>query len=402
MKKTDKVDILNSMKEKNSKQVAVLPSNTARKKSKKRDTVNLSTLFPDFRSRNFLSKVEKDSFTYLTELRDSYLNKGLVLYVGAGVSRSVGLPSWPELIRALSVTMMGRRVESAISNLRGLSDDKKFEKLIQLQDQVDRRTESDKPILMMARAVKDDLREQLPLEMARILYRPVYRRLSYSYESRVSKFRHRRAVPYISSDLLDSIVDLCRAERDSKGVQAIINYNYDDILDERLRSASVRCKTVISGKDRIDSGILPSYHVHGLLSARKFVEEKDARFQGNFVFSEDEYHAEYSDPYKWSNMLQMSLLGRYSGLFVGLSLEDPNIRRLIDVTHKQYPENINYAILPRKVPNDPSKRSSDSVMRNLFENVESSSFDKIGVKVIWVNHFSEIPKLLKAICGSTS
>jgi hypothetical protein len=46
----------------------------------------------------------------------------------------------------------------------------------------------------------------------------------------------------------------------------------------------------------------------------------------------------------------MSLLGRYTGLFVGLSMEDPNIRRLIDVTHRQYPENLNYALLPRKRP----------------------------------------------------
>jgi hypothetical protein len=81
------------------------------------------------------------------------------------------------------------------------------------------------------------------------------------------------------------------------------------------------------------------------------------------VFSEDEYHAEYSDPYKWSNMTQMSLLGRYPGLFVGLSLEDPNIRRLIDVTHRQYPENANYAILPRKNRLKGQTDGNDAVMR---------------------------------------
>jgi len=96
----------------------------------------------------------------------------------------------------------------------------------------------------------------------------------------------------------------------------------------------------------------------------------------------------------------MSLLGRYTGLFVGLSLEDPNIRRLIDVTHRQYPENLNYAILPRKRPLRGVRDNSDAVMKNLFEEVESNSFDRIGVRVIWVDSHEEIPSLLKRVCGA--
>jgi hypothetical protein len=127
---------------------------------------------------------------------------------------------------------------------------------------------------------------------------------------------------------------------------------------------------------------------------------KPAKGQGNFVFSEDEYHAEYSDPYRWSNMTQMSLLGRYTGLFVGLSLEDPNIRRLIDVTHQQYPENINYAVLPRKQRLDQQRDNNDAVMLNLFEAVETNSLERIGVRVLWVVAFSRIPRLLNTVCGA--
>jgi hypothetical protein len=119
---------------------------------------------------------------------------------------------------------------------------------------------------------------------------------------------------------------------------------------------------------------------------------------GNFVFSEDEYHAEYSDPYKWSNMTQISLLGRYTGLFVGLSLEDPNIRRLVDVTHRQYPEGHNYAILPRKRQLSGTRDTKGCVLRNLFEQVETSSFEKIGIRVIWVDSFEDIPCVLREIC----
>jgi hypothetical protein len=67
----------------------------------------------------------------------------------------------------------------------------------------------------------------------------------------------------------------------------------------------------------------------------------------NFVFSEGEYHTEYADPYRWSNLPQSGLLGRHKGLFIGLPMQDPHLRRLLAVTHKQYPEIWNYVILTR-------------------------------------------------------
>jgi hypothetical protein len=301
--------------------------------------------------------------------------------------------------------MMSRRVTSAIDTFEKLPDEQRWELLSRLQSQVEKKTDPNKPTLMMARAVKDELGERLPGAIARTLYRPVWHWLWRSWSPKSALRRRystlgkpRPAMP--TSGLLDAIVALARAEREVRGVQAIVNYNYDDLLDEKLREQHVKCRTVLSGRDRIPQGTLPCYHVHGLISSREFGRSRNARAQGNFVFSEDEYHAEYSDPYKWSNMTQMSLLGRYSGLFVGLSMEDPNIRRLIDVTHRQYPDSVNYAILTRKQPVSHAGNNSDSVMRNLFEEVESNSFEKIGIRVIWVDGFAEIPELIRIVCGA--
>jgi SIR2-like domain len=385
---------------------------TRAKPKSKASVASLLTLFPDFRPRKFCgaSVARKESF--IQELRDLYLHQGLVLYIGAGVSLSLGLPSWAELIRSLGVTMMGRRVESAIDTLGKLSDDEKWNVFFRLQSQVAEKTDSNRPILMMARAIKDALGENLSGAIAKSLYRPVrgwLRRRWAPFPARREAMRAHytskrfgNASPLPSSELLDAIVSLARAERDVRGVQAIVNYNFDDLLDEKLREQHVKCRTVLSGRDSVPQGTLPCYHVHGLISSRDLGRTGKAKTQGNFVFSEDEYHAEYSDPYRWSNMTQMSLLGRHTGLFVGLSLEDPNIRRLIDVTHRQYPENLNYAILPRKLPATGARDNSDSVMRNLFEEVESKSFEKIGVKVIWVDSFAEIPHVITNVCGTDS
>lgn len=148
---------------------------------------------------------------------------------------------------------------------------------------------------------------------------------------------------------------------------------------------------MLSGRQKVTRGKIPSYHVHGALPIRQYVNppEKNRKIDnGNFVFSEDEYHSEYADSYRWSNLTQIGLLGRRKGLFVGLSMQDPNLRRLIDVTHRQYPEIWNYSILPRaaRAANEDSK---NTILRNLAEFVEEDSFLKIGVKVIWVDDIKQ-------------
>lgn len=369
---------------------------------------SLLSLFPEYRKQKYSVQVTGNRTQLIGELKRAYLHRGLVLYLGAGVSRSIGLPSWPELIRSLTVTMMSRKVSSAIDALEGLSEEKRWMAISAIQEDVVNEADYDKPILMMARAIKDEFGESLPQLLSNNLYRSIRRYILRARLKKLPKGKKGVAVPVPDSPLLNSIVALARAERDVSGVQAIVNYNFDDLVEEKLREQNVRCKPVLSGRDQVPPGTLPCYHVHGVLPFQDYVNRsmlKSTRrieAKGNFVFSEDEYHAEYSDAYRWSNMTQMSLLGRYTGLFVGLSMEDPNIRRLIDVTHRQYPEISNYAILARRRSLARSKDTKQGVLRNLFEGVETASFAKIGVKVIWVDDYGDIPDVLGKICDVDS
>jgi hypothetical protein len=368
-------------------------------------TPSLSSLFPAFRKAAYIRSVRTQRETLTTELREAYHHAGLVLYLGAGVSRSVGLPGWSDLIRSLTVTMMTRKVQTAINALGEPYNERYWSAVQGIQRQVEKETESDRPILMMARSIKDELGESLPMILTRTLYRPIVRHIRMFGLNRTRPYKSTSTGSKLpSSALLDAIVSLTRSERGIAGVHAIVNYNFDDLVEEKLQEENVRCKTVRSGSDRVPAGTLPCYHVHGVLPLSDLQRGKTdygRRFKriGNFVFSEDEYHEEYSDAYRWSNMTQVGLLGRYIGLFVGLSMEDPNIRRLVDVTHRQYPEIPNYAILARRKALGPLGDSKKCVLRNLFETVETSSFSKIGVKVIWVDTFDEIPDVLTEICG---
>lgn len=116
----------------------------------------IENLFPDYLPKAFAQRNIAARIQWVTELRKAYLGEGLTLYMGAGVSMSVKLPSWNELIQSLSVTMMSRKVNSAAYALSDLKAEDRAATLDALLKQVEQQRQPDKPILMMARAIKDE------------------------------------------------------------------------------------------------------------------------------------------------------------------------------------------------------------------------------------------------------
>jgi hypothetical protein len=380
-------------------------------------TISLEDLFPPTLKQEWQAEARLFQAKNIDGARFAYRNRGLVLYIGAGVSCSVGLPTWWEMIRALTVTMMSRRVDEKLLALPKLSEQQKALAKVQVQEEVSKGAGADKSLLIMARSIKNAFEGRLPYEVAQTLYGALLKstpNLSFWWASvfgdrkRESSKSLERYPIIKESKLFSAIVQLARAQRDVKGVQAIVNFNYDDLIEEWMREKGIRCDTLLSGQEKTRDSTLPCYHVHGVLPFRRVQELKQPdpnelhKIIGNFVFSEDEYHTEYSDPYRWSNMTMINQLGRYSGLFVGLSLQDPNLRRMIDVTHRQYPDIANYAIIPRKITKEQSADAKQSILGELFEKVETESFEDIGVRVIWTEGIKEIPDRILDICNIDS
>ncbi len=69
----------------------------------------MEALFPDYTPETFRRRANAERDKHISELQRAYLSPGLALYIGAGVSMSIGLPSWNDLIQSLTVFMMSRR-----------------------------------------------------------------------------------------------------------------------------------------------------------------------------------------------------------------------------------------------------------------------------------------------------
>ena len=147
---------------------------------------------------------------------------------------------------------------------------------------------------------------------------------------------------------------------------------------------NVNCSSQIySENTKRDVSELPIYHVHGYLP-----RSGKATGTSEIVFSEDSYHSQFIDPFSWSNLIQLNKYSHNTCLFVGISLVDPNLRRLLDVSWRKNPEkNLNHFAI-KKLP----KFGKNNVIRDeLAILLEEQDANALGINVMWVDDYNEIP-----------
>lgn len=81
-----------------------------------------------------------------------------------------------------------------------------------------------------------------------------------------------------------------------------------------------------------------------------------------------------------------------------LHRQDPNLRRLLDAAHRQYPDVKHDAIMKRREPDTGETHNKLAILRRVYEKVEMDAFEDIGIRIIWTNDFKEIPRLIHRIC----
>jgi len=294
---------------------------------------------------------EKPNNTW-QEIRKDRLKKAIndfnrydsVIFAGAGVSASANIPDWLTLLRSLLAN--GTIISST-----------DFDCVFKSMDSSN---------LLTARYIEKALNADKKCIVERI------RQLLYPND----------VIPV--SCLITTICELIIRQ---KNLRSVITYNYDTLIEDCLREKGKSCFSVYKNS-RDESNSFPVYHVHGIV-----FRKNDDGLPEDIVLTENDYHRVYSEVFDWSNVEQLHALTRCTCFFIGLSLNDPNLRRLLEIAQRDSGRSVrHYAFLERKSAYDEIEKAEKD-----FQTREDMLAD-LGLNVIWYkgddNH-KELPELLK-------
>ena len=267
-----------------------------------------------------------------------------VLFVGAGVSASAKLPDWQSLLKYLL----------ADCNFFTSND---FDGVF---------NSSDCSNLVTARYIEKALNADKKVIVERI------RQILYPKDS------------HQESQLISTVCDLIIGQ---KNLRSIITYNYDTLIEDCLKAKGKSCFSVYKNS-RDESNSFPVYHVHGIV-----FRKNENGFPEDIVLTENDYHRVYSEVFDWSNVEQLHALTRCTCLFIGLSLNDPNLRRLLEIAQRDSSKSVrHYVFLERKSTYDENEKAEKDFQ------IRENMLADLGLNVIWYKGddcHKELPELLK-------
>ncbi len=340
----------------------------------------------------------------LRGLRAAWQGQELVLFLGAGVSVSQGLPSWKKLVLDLLLS-------HAASSPRWRKLEPHYRRaLVTWLD-----AELGYDPLVLTRLVKKSLLERARLRLGEAAAERQFWELV--REQLYVDCRSRKV-----SGTLAAVAQLVDRSAAGQQLAAIVTFNFDDLLEQELRRRSIPYH-VIHGPRRATGTGLPIVHVHGYLPQHGALPEEPG-----LVFTEDDYHRITEVAFHWAATAIVSHLREHTGLFLGLSMNDPNLRRLLDASRfpKDRPRHWQVqrrhhleredrervlgrlaaqADQQRKLVGGDSTLSTQDLERSLqgalvtADSYDRTVLESMGVKTVWLDTFQDLPALLARIAG---
>jgi hypothetical protein len=297
----------------------------------------------------------------------------LTLALGAGVSASSGLPPWVGLLRRIAGTYL---THWEFENSRGKASNSLPPKDLSISFWNEYHW-SDATKKIATEFVKHEDALQLA-QMIKARIRPT----DWMYLVRKSLYGD-SPLP-APSELLSEIAGMCSIDI---GKTEILSYNYDNLVEVALQQLGIRSNGIWQSTKHRRLGTVSVYYPHGYL-----------KYGGGpnvpIVLGEDDY-SEYSiDQLGWKNSVQLRQFSSTTCLFIGFSLTDPQVRRLLWVA-KRSGGTHHYALLPSAA----IKEDKTEMLESLFD----AQLRDINVNVIRYcagvdgKDHSRLPQLIKLL-----
>jgi hypothetical protein len=311
----------------------------------------------------------QESAYHVDKLKEEFSRGNLTLFCGAGVSIEAGIPGWSVLVKTLIMSLFKREASEILGSREvGSQLAEIYQNSFGLSP------------LVIAQYLKNGLGTG---------FRDAVRSALYIGEP-------------TSSPLIDAICELCRPQRERRSLHSMVSFNFDNLVEENLDRKRIKYRAIYKEGQRCLPSEIPIYHVHGFLPRAGGLDNGH-----DLVFSEDAYHSQFIDPFSWANLTQLNHLNQNTCLFIGLSMTDPNLRRLLDVSMRKNPSKaLNHFLVKRRyqeadlikslrasgLKGEEQTHARDLV--RMAEVLEEQDANNLGMNVMWVNDFSEVSGLL--------
>lgn len=299
----------------------------------------------------------------IEDARAAFSQGGVTLFLGAGVSMSAGLPAWGTLLKRI----MNQEIKSLEKDFDFVSE------------------QCFNSYIIAARYIKELLRRNsggtsetdacLSHRFNELIRNELYREKVDMNES---------SVKYPLLHVIGEMIAKNREQNSKQNVDCVITYNYDTLIEEELKHRGIEYVSIYEDNRGL-KGDFPIYHVHGLLP-----QDDTEVIDAEIVISEEQYHNSYKEAYNWVTVEQLHALRSKTCFFIGLSMSDPNLRRLLDLAKDTNgDQRPHYVFL------------QDQTMSEFYSDKSRKVIEKMmngfGLNVIWYNEHKELPGILQQV-----
>jgi hypothetical protein len=344
-----------------------------------------------------MAKVSSDGWNVLLK---AYREKGVFLVLGSGVSQRSGVPSWPELLSRVCL-----RLHAGDASLPGKLHDMTPPVFASFLEERAGSREA------LAKLVQHCLYESFPGNS----YKPIDAESGPLFVETIDP----------NNKTLRSVSALCVRRAPNGGsykfqanphVKVVLTTNYDNLLQSHSRAKygkltargfdrhSLILRTVERASAASHVGKIGVYHVHGSIRYDKPIEDRSSHAPDLMVLTEQNFFDLFNNPTRIPTYTFLHLLREHTALFIGLSMQDENLRRLLHYSKQERAESYRTEGRDRGAIRGLVQRHVALLLDNKDEEVNDAheaTLAPLGVHVIWLQSFDEIETKLAELYNST-